>query len=127
MLRKVIREEGMSAIVVEQKARKILGFTDRAVILDRGRIVFAGDSAALASDPERLETHLGVTEQKKAAVGARRPGCIDANDRCDQEEYTRCRRPRLPSAPTWSAACCAPPPSRRPAPSARRARSRPTS
>jgi branched-chain amino acid transport system ATP-binding protein len=66
VLRKVIREEGMSAIVVEQKARKILGFTDRAVILDRGRIVFAGDSAELAGDPERLETHLGVTEQKKA-------------------------------------------------------------
>jgi len=55
----------MSAIVVEQKARKILGFTDRAVILDRGRIVFAGDSARLAGDPERLEIHLGVTEQKQ--------------------------------------------------------------
>ena len=65
VLRQVIRKEGMSAIVVEQKARKILGVTDRAVILDRGRIVFAGDSAALARDPERLETHLGVTEQKK--------------------------------------------------------------
>jgi len=57
VLRKVIREEGMSAIVVEQKARKI--------ILDRGRIVFAGDSARLAGDPERLEIHLGVTEQKQ--------------------------------------------------------------
>jgi branched-chain amino acid transport system ATP-binding protein len=66
VLRKVIREEGMSAMVVEQKARKILGFTDRAVILDRGRIVFAGESATLANDPERLEAHLGVTEQKKA-------------------------------------------------------------
>jgi branched-chain amino acid transport system ATP-binding protein len=65
VLRKVIREEGMSAIVVEQKARKILGFTDRAVILDRGRIVFAGESATLAADPERLEAHLGVTEQRK--------------------------------------------------------------
>jgi branched-chain amino acid transport system ATP-binding protein len=65
VLRKVIREEGMSAIVVEQKARKILGFTDRAVILDRGRIVYAGGSAALANDPDRLETHLGVTEQSK--------------------------------------------------------------
>jgi branched-chain amino acid transport system ATP-binding protein len=64
VLRKVIREEGMSAIVVEQKARKILGFTDRAIILDRGRIVFAGDSATLASDPERLAMHLGVAEQK---------------------------------------------------------------
>ena len=64
VLRKVIREEGISAILVEQKARKIWGFTDRAVILDRGRIVFAGDSAALAADPGALETHLGVTEQQ---------------------------------------------------------------
>src|SRR5215813_14675180 len=64
VLRKVIREEGMSAIVVEQKARKILGFTDRAVVLDSGRIVFAGDSATLVGDPERLEMHLGVTERQ---------------------------------------------------------------
>ena len=64
VLGNVIHKEGMSAIVVEQKARKILGFTDRAIILDRGRIVFQGDSAALANDSERLETHLGVTEQK---------------------------------------------------------------
>jgi branched-chain amino acid transport system ATP-binding protein len=70
VLRKVIREEGISAIVVEQKARKILGFTDRVVILDRGRIVFAGDSATLANDPERLETHLGVTEQRKTGPAA---------------------------------------------------------
>jgi branched-chain amino acid transport system ATP-binding protein len=68
VLQKVIRKEGMSAIVVEQKARKILGFTDRAVILDRGRIVFAGDSAALANDPRRLEMHLGVTERKKGGA-----------------------------------------------------------
>ena len=63
VLRRVVREEGMSAIVVEQKAHKILGFTDRAIILDRGRIVFAGDSATLAADPERLESHLGVARQ----------------------------------------------------------------
>jgi len=63
VLGNVIRKEGMSAIVVEQKARKILEFTDRAVVLDRGRIVFSGASAALAADPARLETYLGVTEQ----------------------------------------------------------------
>src|SRR5262245_51855473 len=45
VLRDLIRQEGLSAIVVEQKARKILGFTDRALILDRGRVAFAGDSA----------------------------------------------------------------------------------
>jgi branched-chain amino acid transport system ATP-binding protein len=67
VLQKVIRNEGMSAIVVEQKARKILGFTDRTIILDRGRIVFAGKSLALADNPTQLETHLGVTNQASAA------------------------------------------------------------
>jgi len=62
VLGNVIRKEGLSAIIVEQKARRILGFTDRAIILDRGRIVYQGDSAELAADPVRLETHLGVTE-----------------------------------------------------------------
>ena len=62
VLRRVIREEGMSAIVVEQKARKILGVTDRALILDRGRAVYEGASAALAADPPLLEAHLGVAQ-----------------------------------------------------------------
>ena len=61
VLRNIIRKEGISAIVVEQKARKILAFTDRAIILDRGRIVFEGDSAALANDAANLEAHLSVT------------------------------------------------------------------
>jgi branched-chain amino acid transport system ATP-binding protein len=69
-LRKVIREEGMSVILVEQKARKVLGFTDQAIILDRGRIVFKGDSAALAGDAATLEAHLGVAD----AGGPRRDG-----------------------------------------------------
>jgi branched-chain amino acid transport system ATP-binding protein len=71
VLRNVIRNEGMSASVVEQKARKILGFTDRAIVLDRGRIVLASDSQSLANDPGQLETHLGVTEQKRPPLGKR--------------------------------------------------------
>ncbi|HEU0061868.1 MAG TPA: ABC transporter ATP-binding protein [Hyphomicrobiaceae bacterium] len=68
ILRKVIRSERLSAIVVEQKARKILGFTDRALILERGRVVFAGDSAALAASPDKLAAHLGVAEQKTSST-----------------------------------------------------------
>jgi branched-chain amino acid transport system ATP-binding protein len=67
ILRKVIRSERLSAIVVEQKARKILGFTDRAIILERGRIVFAGASVELAASPDKLAAHLGVSEQRAAA------------------------------------------------------------
>src|SRR5947207_14551528 len=39
-LRRVIVEEGVSAIVVEQNAQKILGMTDRAAIIERGGVVY---------------------------------------------------------------------------------------
>src|SRR5437660_2790516 len=60
-LKRIIREEGMSAIVVEQHAQKILGVTDNALILDRGSIVHASSSQALIEDPTPLEQHLEVT------------------------------------------------------------------
>src|SRR6185295_13611889 len=47
VLHRIIRDEGMSAIVVEQHAQKILGVTDQALILDRGTIVHASTSRAL--------------------------------------------------------------------------------
>jgi branched-chain amino acid transport system ATP-binding protein len=64
-LTRIIRGEGMSAIVVEQHAQKILGVTDSALILDRGTIVHASSSRALIDDPAALEQHLGVTAKKK--------------------------------------------------------------
>ena len=60
-IRRIIRDEGMSALVVEQHAQKILGVTDRAVILERGAIVHAADSAALAADATTLARYLGVS------------------------------------------------------------------
>jgi branched-chain amino acid transport system ATP-binding protein len=63
-LKRIIVDEGLSAILVEQNAQKILGVTDRAVILERGTIVHAGDSAALKADRGVLETFLGVTDHK---------------------------------------------------------------
>ncbi len=61
-LRKIIREEGLSAILVEQNAHKILSITDRAMIVERGSIVYQGDSAALKADRTLLETYVGVTD-----------------------------------------------------------------
>jgi len=72
-LRRVIREEGMSAILVEQNAKKILGVTDRAIILERGGIVHAADSATLAADRVALETHLGVTDHGPRRIGRAQP------------------------------------------------------
>jgi branched-chain amino acid transport system ATP-binding protein len=64
-LRRIIREEGTSAVVVEQHARTVLGVTDRAVILDRGVIVHAATSRALLDNPAPLDLHLGVTGRAK--------------------------------------------------------------
>ena len=55
-LPKIIREEGLSAILVEQNAQKILGVTDAAIIIERGSIVYQGESAALKADRALLET-----------------------------------------------------------------------
>ena len=59
-LRTIAREEGLSMIIVEQKAQKILSFTDQAIILDRGQIVHQSDSATLRKDTNILELHLGA-------------------------------------------------------------------
>ena len=63
-LSRVIREEGLSAILVEQNAQKILAVTDRAAILERGAVVHESTSAALKADPKVLEEYLGVGKTK---------------------------------------------------------------
>jgi branched-chain amino acid transport system ATP-binding protein len=60
-LKRIIRDEGMSAILVEQNAQKVLAVTDRAAILERGCVVYEGASADLAADRAVLESYLGVT------------------------------------------------------------------
>ena len=59
-LQRIIREEKISAILVEQNVRKILGIVDSAVILERGAVVHEGDSATLRNDRATLEAYLGV-------------------------------------------------------------------
>jgi branched-chain amino acid transport system ATP-binding protein len=57
---RVVRDEGVSAIVVEQNPRHVLPITTRAVILDRGSVVHAATSEALLDDPAPLDKWLAV-------------------------------------------------------------------
>jgi branched-chain amino acid transport system ATP-binding protein len=50
--------EGLSMILVEQKPKKILPFTDEAIVLNRGAIAYEAKSADLIADPAALEAHL---------------------------------------------------------------------
>ena len=54
---------GLSMIIVEQKPKKILPFTDHAIVLDRGAIAHDAPSAELLADPSALDAHLTATKK----------------------------------------------------------------
>ena len=60
---RVVREEGLSAIIVEQSPRLVLPITQRAIVLDRGSIVHEGSSEDLLADRARLDQWLAVTKR----------------------------------------------------------------
>jgi branched-chain amino acid transport system ATP-binding protein len=62
ILRRLSRDEGLSMIVVEQKAHKILPFTDEAIILNRGSVAHAAPSAELLTDQSVLDAHLTASK-----------------------------------------------------------------
>jgi branched-chain amino acid transport system ATP-binding protein len=64
-LKKLFKDDGMSGLIVEQHAQKILGMTDDAVVLERGAIVFSGGSNTLLTDRSTLERHLGVASTRE--------------------------------------------------------------
>jgi branched-chain amino acid transport system ATP-binding protein len=66
-LNRIIRQEGVSAILVEQNPQKILPVTECAMILERGAVVHEAASAELRANRAILETYLGVTEGPRRA------------------------------------------------------------
>jgi branched-chain amino acid transport system ATP-binding protein len=54
-----IRGKGTTILLVEQNAHAALGHSDRAYVLETGRIVMEGSSKELAADPRIKEAYLG--------------------------------------------------------------------
>ena len=50
----------MSVMLVEQNSRLALSIANRAVVMDRGCIVFDGPSEKLVRDPEKLQLLIGI-------------------------------------------------------------------
>jgi branched-chain amino acid transport system ATP-binding protein len=50
----------LSLVLVEQHARLALDFAEAAIVLDRGAIVFSGESRELLDAPQRLDALMGV-------------------------------------------------------------------
>jgi branched-chain amino acid transport system ATP-binding protein len=59
-IRRITREEGLSAIIVEQHPQAILAISDTAAVLDRGTVVYTGSARSLQEQPELLDKLLGV-------------------------------------------------------------------
>jgi branched-chain amino acid transport system ATP-binding protein len=55
-----LRTEGLTILLIEQKARQTLKFADRAYLLETGRMVTSGTASELAQDSIVSETFLGA-------------------------------------------------------------------
>ena len=56
----VIKESGISSVIVDKNWKHVTKISDRNVILVKGEVVFEGTSKLLQSQPEILARHLGV-------------------------------------------------------------------
>jgi len=56
----LIRETGISSVIVDKNWKHVTQVTDRNVILVKGQVVFEGSSDQLRAQPALLEQHLGV-------------------------------------------------------------------
>jgi len=57
---RLVKDSGLSVIIVEQHARMALELTERAIVLDRGRIVHDSDSQELLDDDAKLQRLVAV-------------------------------------------------------------------
>jgi branched-chain amino acid transport system ATP-binding protein len=55
-----LRGTGIASLIVDRNYRLVLEHTDRCVVMEKGRIVLADSSAALARQPQQLARYLGV-------------------------------------------------------------------
>jgi branched-chain amino acid transport system ATP-binding protein len=62
VLKQLRTDSGLSIILVEQNSRVALSFSPRTVILDKGHIVYDGQSEPLRNDADRLAKLIGIVE-----------------------------------------------------------------
>ena len=56
---KEINDSGVSILLVEQNAKRALGFSDRGYVLDQGRNAYQGKGEELLNDPRVIDLYLG--------------------------------------------------------------------
>lgn len=55
-----LKAEGLAQIVIDKNVGAVMRFADRHFVLEKGRVVWSGDSAALRDDTRVVSQYLGV-------------------------------------------------------------------
>ena len=61
---RITRDEGLSAIIVEQHPQAILAISHQAMVLDQGRVIHRGSASDLLAQPALLDSLLGIAVPK---------------------------------------------------------------
>jgi len=61
-VKRLTQAGSLATVLVEQNSRLALDISPRAVVMDRGRIVYDGSSETLRNDPTKLEQLIGVVK-----------------------------------------------------------------
>ncbi len=56
----LIKQSGISSVIVDKNWKHVTQVTDRNIILVKGEVVYSGSSQDLRANPQILEQHLGV-------------------------------------------------------------------
>lgn len=57
---RLMHDEGITVLLVEQNAKKALAIADRAYVLETGKIIMEGNAGELANDPRVRKAYLGA-------------------------------------------------------------------
>ena len=55
-----LKREGLAQIVIDKNVARLLPLADRHYVLEKGQIVWQGDSQSLRDRPEIVQQYLGV-------------------------------------------------------------------
>ena len=55
-----LKDEGLAQIVIDKNVGRLLRLADRHVVVEKGRVVWQGDSGALQARQEIVHQYLGV-------------------------------------------------------------------
>jgi len=57
---KALKQRGQSILVIDKNVEVLSRIADRHYILEKGRVVWSGSSAALQAEPALKERYLGI-------------------------------------------------------------------